>query len=90
MRTPQEIVDPRIIYQCMRTTLLEAKKNNIESILIPMFGAHVGKVKPQIVSKMMWKAFTQINNPPKKIDWDYVEEVEMLPEEDFLQTDYNF
>ena len=46
--------------------------------------------KFQIVSKMMWKAYTQINNPPKKIDWDYVEEVEMLPEEDFLQTDYNF
>ena len=90
MRTTQEIVDPRIIYQCMRTTLIEAKKNNIESILIPMFGAHVGKVKPQIVSKMMWKAYTQINNPPKKIDWSYVEEVEILPEEDFLQTEFNF
>lgn len=39
---------------------------------------------------MMWKAYTQINNPPKKIDWNYVEEVEMLPEEDFLQTEFNF
>lgn len=37
MRTPQAIIDPRIIYQCMRTTLIEAKKNNINSILIPMF-----------------------------------------------------
>ena len=37
MRTPQAIVDPRIIYQCMRTTLLVAIKNNIKSILIPMF-----------------------------------------------------
>ena len=26
MRTPEEIVDPRIIYQCMRSTLIEAKK----------------------------------------------------------------
>ena len=30
MRTPEEIVDPRIIYQCMRTTLIVAKKNNIK------------------------------------------------------------
>lgn len=90
MRAPQEIVDPRIIYQCMRTTLIEAKKNNIKSILIPMFGAHIGKVKPQIVSKMMWKAYHQINNPPQKIDWDYVEEVEMLPEKDFYQAEYNY
>lgn len=90
MRTPEEIVDPRIIYQCMRTTLIVAKKNNIQSILIPMFGVDVGKVKPQIVSKMMWKAYKQINNPPKKIDWEYVEIVDMLPEENFLQTEDNF
>lgn len=90
MRTPEEIVDPRIIYQCMRTTLIVAKKNNIKSILIPMFGAHVGKVKPQIVAKMMWKAYTQINNPPTKIDWDYVEEVDMLPEENFHQDEFNY
>lgn len=90
MRTPEEIVDPRIIYQCMRTTLIVAKKNNIKSILIPMFGAHVGKVKPQIVAKMMWKAYTQVNNPPTKIDWDYVEEVDMLPEENFRQDEFNY
>lgn len=83
MRTPEEIVDARIIYQCMRTTLIEAKKNNIKSILIPMFGAHTGKVKPQIVAKMMWKAYEQIKNPPKKIDWTYAELVDMLPEENF-------
>lgn len=90
MRTPEEIVDARIIYQCMRTTLIVAKKNNIKSILIPMFGAHVGKVKPQIVAKMMWNAYTQINNPPKKIDWDYVETIDMLPEEDFYQDEFNY
>ena len=90
MRTPEEIVDARIIYQCMRTTLIVAKQNNIKSILIPMFGAHVGKVKPQVVSKMMWKAYKQINNPPKKIDWDYVETVDMLPEEDFHQNGFNY
>lgn len=83
MRTPEEIVDARIIYQCMRETLILAKKNNIESILIPMFGAHTGNVKPQIVAQMMLKAYQQVNNPPTKIDWNYVETVDMLPEEDF-------
>lgn len=83
MRTPQPIVDPRIIYQCMRTTLMEAERNHFKSILIPMFGGTCGRVKPEIVAKMMWKAYHQIQNPPEKIDWDYAETVEMLPEEDF-------
>lgn len=81
MRTPQKIIDTSVIYQCMRTTLMVAKKNNIESILIPMFGGSVGKVRPEIIAKMMWMAFKQINNPPTKISWDYAETVEMLPEE---------
>ena len=85
MRTPEMLTDARIIYQCMRTTLMVAKQNNIESILIPMFGCHTGNVKPQMVAKMMYKAYQQINNPPKKINWNYVELVDMLPEEDFYQ-----
>lgn len=83
MRTPQPIEDPRVIYQCMRTTLMEAKKNNIESILIPMFGGSCGRVRPQIVAEMMWKAYKQLQDPPLKIDWDYAEKVEMLPESNF-------
>ena len=83
MQTPQLIEDPRVIYQCMRTTLIEARKNNIESILIPMFGGSCGGVKPQIVAKMMWAAYTQLKNPPSKIDWDYAAEIELLPESDF-------
>ncbi|MBP3256146.1 MAG: macro domain-containing protein [Clostridia bacterium] len=86
MRTPEMVTDARIVYQCMRTTLLVALQNNIQSILIPMFACHTGMVKPQIVAKMMYKAYEQINNPPKKIDWDYVETVDMLPEEDFHQN----
>ena len=87
MRTPQEIIDPRIIYQCMRSTLIEAINNKVKSILIPMFGASIGNVKPQVVSEMMFKAYTQIKNPPKNINWDYVETIEMLPISDFQQND---
>lgn len=86
MRTPERVTDARIIYQCMRTTLIEAINNNIKSILIPMFATHTGNVKPQITAKMMYKAYIQIKNPPKKIDWNYAEEVDMLPEEDFHQN----
>ena len=90
MRTPEEIVDARIIYQCMRTTLIVAKQNNIESILIPMFGGSVGNVKPQVISKMMYKAYEQIQNPPKKIDWDYACEIDMPPEKNFYQEHLNY
>ncbi len=89
MQTPQLIEDPRVIYQCMRTTLIEAEKNNIESILIPMFGGSCGGVKPQIVAEMMWKAYLQLQNPPSKITWDYAEKTELLPQTCF-RTEYDF
>ncbi len=75
MRTPQKIVDPFVIYQCMRTTLITANKYNIESILIPMFGGSVGHVEPEIVSKMMYLAYKQIMNPPKRIDWNDIRDL---------------
>ncbi|MBQ3547375.1 MAG: macro domain-containing protein [Clostridia bacterium] len=89
MQTPQLIKDPRVIYQCMRSTLIEARKNNIESILIPMFGGSCGGVKPQIVAKMMWAAYTQLKSPPQEIDWRYAEKTKLLSEIRF-DTEYDF
>lgn len=43
MRTPYFIREPLVIYQCMRTTLICAMENNVESILIPLFGGGCGK-----------------------------------------------
>ena len=83
MQTPRPIEDPRVIYQCMRSTLIEARRNNIESILIPMFGGECGQVKLQIVAKMMWKAYMQLKETPQKLDWQYAEEMELMPEKDF-------
>ena len=79
MRTPQQILDPQVIYQCMRTTLMCAAEHNIESIVIPMFGGLTGGVRPQLVADMMWRAYQQLKNPPERIDWNYVEEVEIAP-----------
>lgn len=60
MRTPSEIKDPTIIYQCMRTTLMEALNNNCKSVVIPAFGGSVGRVEPDIIAKMMYRAYLQI------------------------------
>ena len=60
MRIPSIVKDDLIIYQCMRTTLMLAKENNIESILIPMFGCLTGGVSPQRVSKLMRLAYDQL------------------------------
>ena len=71
MRIPSEIKDSCLIYQCMRSTLICAYANNVESIVIPFFGGGCGNLHPNIVAKMMWKAYVQIHNPPQKLDWDY-------------------
>lgn len=78
MRTPQRILDPQVIYQCMRTTLMCAAEHSIESIVIPMFGSLTGGVRPQLVADMMWRAYQQLKNPPERIDWNYVETVEII------------
>ena len=78
MRTPQLIKDPLVIYQCMRTTLMCAIQNNVENILIPLFGGGCGEVHPKLIAEMMWKAYAQIENPPQKINWDYVDDHEII------------
>lgn len=71
MRFPSKILDYKIIYQCMRTTLLVALKHNIKSILIPAFGGSCGGLQEDVIAKMMYMAYKQIQNPPKEISWDY-------------------
>lgn len=71
MRTPSAIKDSTIIYQCMRTTLMEAINNNCKSVVIPAFGGSVGRVEPDIIAKMMYRAYLQIfdEEERKTIDW---------------------
>ena len=77
MQTPREIIDPFVVYQCMRTTLMCAYKNNVKSILIPLFGGGCGGVHPQTIAKMMKLAYDQIHNPPDKLDWSYADIAEV-------------
>ena len=60
MRMPSKIKEPEIVYQCMRTTLMEAIKNNVESIVIPAFGGATGMVPYRTIAKLMKMGYDQI------------------------------
>lgn len=60
MRVPKKIKDERVVYQCMRTTLMLAKQNNVKSILIPLFGSSTGGINPKNIAIMMRQAYDQI------------------------------
>ncbi len=60
LRVPSVIDDYDIVYQCMRTTLMCALNFEKSCVLIPPFGAGVGKVPSDIVSKKMREAYDQI------------------------------
>ncbi len=76
MRTPEKIVDARVIYQCMRTTLMVALQNDMESILIPMFGGLTGCIKPQVIAEMMYLGYFQIMKlPHKKMSWETIKDL---------------
>lgn len=72
MQYPSHILDPRVIYQCMRTTLLEAIKHDIESIVIPMFGGTCGGVEPEMAAALMRSGYDQIfSEAPTQLNWEY-------------------
>lgn len=71
MRVPEVIIDPRIVYQCMRTTLLKVIREEVSSVVIPAFGGGCGKVPCDVIARMMYLAYQQICNPPKELNWGY-------------------
>jgi len=71
MREPESIKEPLVIYQCMRTTLMEAIRCNFESIVIPAFGGGCGQLNYDLIAKMMYQGFCQISVfAPVGIRWD--------------------
>lgn len=69
MRVPSKILEPAVVYQSMRTTLMVALENHIESIVIPVFGGLTGQVDALLAAKMMWLGYDQIMRPNTTIDW---------------------
>lgn len=75
MRVPSIIIDPTIVYTCMRTTLLTAYDMALhrnDSVVVPAFGVATGKVPYDVVAKMMWLGYKQVTSElPEKIGWHY-------------------
>ena len=72
MRVPSKILDPAVVYQSMRTSLMVALENDVKSIVIPVFGGLTGEVPPERAAKLMWLGYHRIMHPNKSIDWDVV------------------
>ena len=77
MRVPERIIDSRVIYHCMRTCLIEAKKHNIESIVIPMFGGCTGCINSDTIARMMFEAYNQLKEVPEEINWEYANKIKL-------------
>ena len=78
MIVPEHIMDHRVVYQCMRTCLIEAMKHDVKTIVIPAFGGSTGAVQYEVAAKMMYLAYHQIQNKPKYINWEYAARIDDL------------
>ncbi|MBQ7712992.1 MAG: macro domain-containing protein [Clostridia bacterium] len=72
MRVPSKILDPAVVYQSMRTTLMTALGAGVRSIVIPVFGGRTGGVPDGLAAKMMWLGYDQVMRPNRTIDWETV------------------
>lgn len=72
MRTPSIIKDESLVYHCTRSCLITALNGGVNSVVVPAFGAATGCVPYDTVAHMMWRAYSQLCDPPHKIDWEYV------------------
>ena len=71
MREPSAIKEPLVVYQCMRTTLLEAIKHKVNSIVIPAFGGECGNLDYDLIAKMMYQGYSQVMSYiPSEIKWN--------------------
>ena len=84
MRTPEVIRDSRVIYSCMRSTLIECMRKEMKSVIIPAFGGCTGKVDKRELANMMRLAYEQLINTPNQIDWN-----SPLRFEDYEKTHYS-
>lgn len=60
MRIPGVITDKIIIYNCMRSSLIELKRLGIQTAMIPAFGGATGAVMYEEIAKCMRYAYEQI------------------------------
>lgn len=78
MRWPERILDPRVIIDCTRTAILEAKRLGVEHVVIPAFGGLTGKIEPEVIAKCMHCGYERAMDPNMTISWDFVNSIKML------------
>lgn len=71
MRVPSYIKEPMIVYYCMRSVLMLAIKEDIQSIVIPAFGGACGGLESDVIAYLMKAAYLQVMYPPKDLNWEY-------------------
>ena len=49
MRIPQPIIDPRVVYSCTRTALIEAIKSGAKNVVLPAFGHLTGRINGMLL-----------------------------------------
>lgn len=73
MRVPSPIADPLVVYQCMRTSLIEAMRTSRKHIAVPAFGGTCGLLPPMKVAQLMLEGYRQVCNPPTELSWEYAD-----------------
>jgi O-acetyl-ADP-ribose deacetylase (regulator of RNase III) len=72
MIKPSIIEDPRVIYHCTRSCILEAMTKECTHIVIPAFGGCCGKVDYNTIAKYMIAAMETFTHSPRNTTWHQV------------------
>lgn len=72
MIRPSIITDPRVVYHCMRSCILEAMRTECTHILVPAFGGCCGKVDKKLIAEYMIAAIYTFEYSPQPATWHEV------------------
>ncbi len=75
MRTPEVLIDSRIVYQCMRSTLVVATQNHLKDIIVPAFGGLTGGVPYSIIAKLMYMAYEDVRKRINRFEYNTEENI---------------
>lgn len=78
MIRPSIIQDPRIVYHCTRSCILEAMKREIPHIIIPAFGGKCGQVPYKTIAQYMIAAIETFSHMPEEFTWHKVYHAHIL------------
>lgn len=72
MIRPSIIEDPRVVYHCTRSCILEALRTECTHIVIPAFGGCCGKVPFETIAEYMLAAISTFQYSPEIYNWHKV------------------